>query len=202
MTKLLAFRTAKRRKPVLAVTFDDGYADNYGAADILRQEGVTAVFFICTGIVGTEKPFPHDIKRLGRRVEALTWDQVEEMRSWGHHIASHTDEHPNLAECNVEESFRQVCLGQEKLSERMGSRPADAWFAYPHGRREDLPESVRDRLSECGIEYCFSAYGGVNFPGFNQNDIRRQGINWKFDRLAFLAALEGWQVRMPKRATE
>lgn len=199
MCELLAERDRPRRRPVLAVTFDDGYADNHAAARFLRDEGISGVFFVSTRIVGTDKAFPHDMKRLGRRVPSLTWCQVQEMASWGHHTASHTAEHPNLGQMQDDEALDQVRLGQEDLRERLGERDADAWFAYPHGRPGDLPAGVRRRLGECGIRFCFSAYGGVNFPGFPPDDIRRQGINGAFGKLAFLAALEGWRTRLPQR---
>lgn len=44
------------RKPPVLVTFDDGYRNNLTvAAPILREEGVPALFFLCTGYVGTPK---------------------------------------------------------------------------------------------------------------------------------------------------
>jgi peptidoglycan/xylan/chitin deacetylase (PgdA/CDA1 family) len=41
----------------VAVTFDDGFADNYGiAAPILAKYGIQAVFYLTAGLVGTPSP--------------------------------------------------------------------------------------------------------------------------------------------------
>jgi peptidoglycan/xylan/chitin deacetylase (PgdA/CDA1 family) len=54
------------RKPAVAVTFDDGYVDNFrGALPILKDLGVPATFFISTGVLGEGKRF--------------WWDELERM---------------------------------------------------------------------------------------------------------------------------
>jgi peptidoglycan/xylan/chitin deacetylase (PgdA/CDA1 family) len=48
-------------KDVVAITFDDGYADLFGVAlPILQRLRVPAAAFISTGFVGTGRRFPHD----------------------------------------------------------------------------------------------------------------------------------------------
>lgn len=56
----------KTAKPAVAVTFDDGYADNaLYALPILEKTGVPATFFITTGPVGTAQEFWwHELERL------------------------------------------------------------------------------------------------------------------------------------------
>ena len=41
----------------LAITFDDGYADNYEAARILARYGATATFYLTAACIGGEAPF-------------------------------------------------------------------------------------------------------------------------------------------------
>lgn len=53
-----AFRS-RRSLPsdVIALTFDDGYADNFEAARILARFGATATFYLTAACIGGERPF-------------------------------------------------------------------------------------------------------------------------------------------------
>jgi len=196
MASYLADRGRPRRRPAVVLTFDDGYEDNYDAAKLLRRRGLPCTFFVCTRIVGTDRPFPHDAKRLGKTVPALDWDQVRRMRDWGHHVAIHTASHANVGELPVAESLVEIGDSMADLRRELGD-PTDsaAWFAYPYGRPKDMSDDVRRGLAELAVRYCFSAYGGINGPEFDPLDILRQGIDYQFSDLAFRAVVEGWQLR-------
>lgn len=57
-------------RPAAAITFDDGYRDNFRyARPILAEAGLCATFFVIAGLVGTERSPWYD--RLGRAVETL-----------------------------------------------------------------------------------------------------------------------------------
>ena len=54
-----------RRRPVprraVLITFDDGYDDNYRHAwPILRDVGLSAMFFVCTGHIDSGRPYAYD----------------------------------------------------------------------------------------------------------------------------------------------
>lgn len=49
------------KRPLAAVTFDDGYADAYrNAFPLLVRKGIPGAFFVVTGLVGTERILVHD----------------------------------------------------------------------------------------------------------------------------------------------
>lgn len=54
-------RAFRSRRPlpshVVAITFDDGYADNYEAARVLARYGATGTFYLTAGCLDAEKPF-------------------------------------------------------------------------------------------------------------------------------------------------
>ena len=64
---------AGRKAPVL-ITFDDGYRNNLTvAAPILKEEGVPAVFFLATGLIGASRTLWND----EIRVRVLNWPEFE-----------------------------------------------------------------------------------------------------------------------------
>jgi peptidoglycan/xylan/chitin deacetylase (PgdA/CDA1 family) len=53
----------------VALTFDDGYADNLAAARVLHEHGATATFYITAGCLSGELPFwPSEIRQLVARI--------------------------------------------------------------------------------------------------------------------------------------
>jgi peptidoglycan/xylan/chitin deacetylase (PgdA/CDA1 family) len=54
-------RALRNKQPlppdVVAITFDDGYADNHEAARILARYGATATFYLTAACIGGEQPF-------------------------------------------------------------------------------------------------------------------------------------------------
>lgn len=49
---LQELRRKKRAKPFCVITFDDGKKVNLDAADVLREHGVPATFFVCSDFIG------------------------------------------------------------------------------------------------------------------------------------------------------
>lgn len=78
----------KTPKPAVAITFDDGYADNaLEALPILEELGIPATFFVSTGTIGTTQEFWWDeLERLilsGRTVPSrFTLHDSTLQRSW------------------------------------------------------------------------------------------------------------------------
>ncbi|HUW83467.1 MAG TPA: polysaccharide deacetylase family protein [Phycisphaerae bacterium] len=195
LQEFLDTRSKPRRRPAVVLTFDDGYQSNYLAAVLMRREGIPATFFLSTGIVGSDRAFPHDAEKLGRRVPALSWQQVRQMARWGFRFGIHTAGHVNVGRVPLDEAETEVRTAMADLRAQLGPAASDRWFAYPHGKRSDITEQVRERLADSGIECCLSAYGGTNRPKFDPLDVRRQGVDCRFSLLALRAAVEGWQAR-------
>jgi len=61
---------------VVTIGFDDGYADQYLARDILAAHGMQATFFVNTGVVGDSVH--------------MTWEQLSGLYANGNEITGHS----------------------------------------------------------------------------------------------------------------
>lgn len=119
-------------KPVV-ITFDDGFADQMGAATYLAAHGLKATFFIIDGgaasnyCIGANR---HQGASCGDAY--LTWDQIKTL---DHNplftIASHTIDHLDLPAQTPDVQAFQIIQGKHQLEQHLGHRVDD--FAYPYG---------------------------------------------------------------------
>ncbi len=101
----------------ISMTFDDGTEDHLRAAEELRRRGLSAVFFIPAGEIGSPG-------RLDPR-------QVHELVSMGHVVGSHGLQHRPLARIPLEQLRYEVHESRARL-EAICEKPV-VFFAPPGG---------------------------------------------------------------------
>jgi glycosyltransferase involved in cell wall biosynthesis/peptidoglycan/xylan/chitin deacetylase (PgdA/CDA1 family) len=128
----------------VAVTFDDGWRDNFDHAfPVLKECGFNAAVFCIAGRVG--------------RPDYLSTAQIHEMRRQGIEFGSHTVSHPELNTLNWEEKKREI-LGSKKMLEETAGGPV-RFFCYPYGIYDD--ETVRI-VEDAGYLGACSTRPGMN----------------------------------------
>ena len=178
------------KKPIIVVTFDDGYLDNYlNAFPLCVRNRVPCSFFVSTSMIEEQKPFPHD-EKLDIELQNMNWKQLGEMKAHGMYIGSHTKNHINCAETSPTELTTELVDSQNKLDIELGKESFPI-LAYPFGGKAHFNEDCLKIAKKVGYKGVVSAHGGDN-SSIDPYDIRRSGIDWTFSYSAFKAKLYGW----------
>jgi peptidoglycan/xylan/chitin deacetylase (PgdA/CDA1 family) len=124
-------------RPAVAITFDDGYADNYEyAMPLLATRDLTATFFLTVGLVEKDPSVVARTQMLRQSgyeaIRPLEWEQVRAMHAAGMEIGAHTWSHPNLAHLNRRAAHDELRSSKEVLEQRLGA-PVRS-LAYPFGK--------------------------------------------------------------------
>lgn len=136
LDELLA--TPRRRGgPYVAITFDDGYADNHEhALPLLHARGMSASFFVAVGFLERDEEVLAHLSEVWSTppelLRPLSWQQVDELRAAGMSIGSHTWSHRNLAHLPGSVVEADLRLSREALEARLGERVSTV--AYPWGK--------------------------------------------------------------------
>jgi peptidoglycan/xylan/chitin deacetylase (PgdA/CDA1 family) len=159
----------------LAITFDDGYRDNFEmAAPVLEKLSLPATFFVVTQMIGTDSVPWWDRERNARH-PWMTWDQVRELQGKGFDIGAHTRTHADLGRISGAEAEREIVGGRFELEREIGA-PVDL-FAYPYGRANQLTDANRELVKASGFRCCCSSHGGINATGGSPFHLKRVPIS-------------------------
>jgi peptidoglycan-N-acetylglucosamine deacetylase len=138
-----AISRALTTRRYVAVTFDDGPDPDYTPAvlAILRRYAVTATFFV-VGSNATAHP-----------------DLIAQIRSQGHVLANHTQNHRWLNELSPAEVSAELTLGRRHVQ----GGPGDRLYRPPRGWTSPVVATVADRLAMRPVFWsdCLEAHLGL-----------------------------------------
>ena len=150
-------------RPYLAFSSDDGFKSNLSASKVLKKHNISACFFVCTDFIGlndidTIKDVCENKFHLPA-VEFMTCDDIKHLISCGHEIGSHTTNHSNLIDLNVEELNSVIIDSFSILKNIIGHV---SHFSFPYGTNSHFPLNARKIVSKAGYISCISAIRGCH----------------------------------------
>lgn len=159
----------------LAITFDDGYRDNYeNAAPVLKAMDLPATVFVVSRFIDTQY-VPWWDRQLSAPQPWMTWDEVGSLVKEGFEIGAHTRSHADLGDIGGDKARDEIRGCRLELEERL-STPVDL-FAYPYGEENRMTEENRRIVKAAGFRCCCSCFGGVNAKGTDPFHLRRIPIS-------------------------
>lgn len=139
-------------RPLVCLTFDDGYATFYTQAlPVLKRYRAPATAFVVAGSIGQKEPMTFDkwsLKNRERAQEeawrAMNWEELEDcVRTGLVHIGAHGQRHLRGSLCTREQMTEEAEESRAVLQKRLGESQAHA-YAYPYGST---------RLGDVSLQY-------------------------------------------------
>jgi peptidoglycan/xylan/chitin deacetylase (PgdA/CDA1 family) len=189
--EILDFLEGKRRLPrkSVAITFDDGYLDNYvNAYPYLKKRHLPATIFIATAYIQKKL-------HLGKWLPMLSWNEIVEMINNNINIGAHTAGHADLCRIDIQSAKREILESKIKIEKETGKKVD--YFSYPYGRyRNDVINLVR----HLGFRCAFGGEGVIK-KNLNMFVLHRVAVNrstgYAMFKMRLTVALD-WDKKLEK----
>jgi peptidoglycan/xylan/chitin deacetylase (PgdA/CDA1 family) len=158
-------------KPLVCLTFDDGYASVFTQAlPVMVRHRTPATVFVVTRYVGSTEPMPFDgwgqmhRERTPPEVwRAATWEELQTAVQTGLvSVASHSHQHQDGRSCDAQQLIEEAQRSRAILQGRLNGG-AGAAYAYPYGstRLGQVPPAYVAAVRQAGYELAVSTDLGL-----------------------------------------
>jgi peptidoglycan/xylan/chitin deacetylase (PgdA/CDA1 family) len=170
-------RTASNGRPVVSLTFDDGY-ENFvsNALPVLKRFGAPATLSVVTSIVDGKSVMPFDgwAAKNRCRSHASSWRPItlrgidKCLRTGLITLGAHSHSHRNARFCSPDEIDTEVMLSAELLRQRFGEDNVPV-YAYPYGNTHlgHVPSHYENAVRNAGFDIAVTTDHGHVEPDTN-----------------------------------
>ncbi len=171
-TYLFADEFEKTAEKSVALTFDDGYEDNYTTMfPILKEHGAKATVFLITDLLDTDG--------------YLTTEQVKEMAASGYvRFGSHTVSHYELASQSDETVEYQLSKSKE-IIESITGMPCNS-MAYPAGSHSGSVMNIAAKY----FDYAYTTKSPNSVTEYTKMNIPRVYAARSLNRYSFMSLID------------
>jgi peptidoglycan/xylan/chitin deacetylase (PgdA/CDA1 family) len=192
-------KSPKNHRPCIAITFDDGYAENCESAlPLLIKDRIPCTYFVTTKYALEGKLFPHDLALGHTHCRPNTVEQLRMLSDSGIEIGGHTRTHADLGKIADPDKLRDEIVGGARDMEDAIGRPI-RYFAFPFGQHANLNAEAFRIARSAGFKAVVSAYGGFNFPGDDPFHLQRIGADGNMIRLKNWVTVDPRKIWITKR---
>lgn len=165
-------RSTHNDLPTVAITFDDGYAENSQTAipELVRRN-LPATYFVATDFMKSGNAFPHDQRR-GVPLQPNTIDDLRHYASLGIELGAHTKSHIDCGRVADVDQLRDEIVGSAQQLEKWCKTPV-RYFSFPYGMPENTSQLAVDIVREAGFAGFCTAYTAWNWPCSDGFHMRR-----------------------------
>ncbi|MFX0548645.1 polysaccharide deacetylase family protein [Hathewaya histolytica] len=157
---LESINTGKVPKRPVAITFDDGYVDNYtDAYKILSENNMKGTFFVITDCTNASS-------------EYMNLEMLKEIKEKGMGIESHTHNHLELVRLSKQEKVNSIKKSQQFLKSNLGID--SKYLCYPVGKYDKETIEVAKSL---GIKGAVTTKNGFAKKEDGELSLRRIRIS-------------------------
>jgi peptidoglycan/xylan/chitin deacetylase (PgdA/CDA1 family) len=152
---------------IVAITFDDGYADNHDVAlPILQRNGFRATCYVASGALGGYNSW--DADQVGVRKPMMDAARLRAWHAAGMEVGAHTRTHPRLPAVDDARLRLEIAGSREDLEDLLGAEVVQ--FSYPYGDHDDR---VAAAVRAAGFDAATTTVRGRARPGDDLFRLRR-----------------------------
>jgi len=149
-------------KDHVAITFDDGYKDNYwNAFPILKKNNFSATVFLVSSAVDNDK-------------NMLDLEEILTMKKGHIEFGSHTVSHGILRNIDTNTAANEIFRSKEDLSRLLNEKVE--FFSYPRGKKRHFSTVAKNLVKQAGYKAAFTTENGKITQKSDFFELSRIGI--------------------------